>query len=76
MDFYRFIKGEYDREEFKKEFYEYVDNWEKIPKYLSIFENKFFDLYDEYKKDKINGTKKKEIITKIKAKKIRFNGLF
>src|SRR3989339_1436449 len=42
MDFYRFIKDGkgYDREDFKKEMYEYVINWEKIPKYIKIFENK------------------------------------
>ena len=77
MDFYRFIKGEYDRETFKKELYDYVNNWEKIPIYLSLFENMIEALYEKYKSNKIELTQLKKIIndTLIKEEK-HFNGLF
>lgn len=77
MDFYKFIKGEYDNDELKKELYEYVDNWEKILKYLSVLENKLFDLYEKYKSDKIELAELKKIINDIlKKDEVRFNGLF
>lgn len=77
IEFYRFIKGENDKKEFKKCLYDYVDNWEKIPKYINIFENNFIKLYDEYKNDKKTEQEVKEIITKkLKAKEDQFNGLF
>ena len=63
MDFYRFIKNEYNREEFKKELYEYVENWEKIPKYLGLFKIKLFDLYEKYKLNKIELSELKKIIS-------------
>ena len=77
IEFYRFIKGENDKKEFKKCLYDYVDNWEKIPKYIGIFENDFIKLYEEYKDDKKTEKEVKEIITKkLKAKEDQFNGLF
>jgi len=77
VEFYRFIKGENDKNEFKKCLYDYVDNWEKIPKYINIFENDFIKLYEEYKDDKKTEKEVKEIITKkLKAKEDQFNGLF
>ena len=79
MDFYRFIKNEkgYNREEFKKELYEYVVNWEKIPKYIGIFENKLIDLYEKYKQNKIDEQELKKIINNtLKKEEERFNGLF
>jgi len=77
MDFYRFIKGEYDREKFKKELYGYVNNWEKIPRYLSLFENKFFDLYLSYRKGKTNAGQLKKIVNDEIMEEVRaFNGLF
>lgn len=77
IEFYRFIKGENDKKEFKKCLYDYADNWEKIPKYISIFENDFIKLYEEYKDDKKTEKEVKEIITKkLKAKEDQFNGLF
>jgi DNA adenine methylase len=77
MDFYRFIKNEYNREEFKKELYEYVENWEKIPKYLSLFKTKLFDLYEQYKLNKIELNELKKIISEtLKNDEERFNGLF
>jgi len=76
-DFYRFIKGEYDREKFKKELFEYVNNWEKIPKYLSLFENKFFELYLSYKKGKFDVEQLKKIVgDEIMEEVMAFNGLF
>jgi len=77
IEFYRFVKGENNKAEFHKCLYDYADNWEKIPKYLKIFENDFIKLYDDFKKDKITEKEVKEIITKkIKAKEDQFNGLF
>ena len=77
IEFYRFIKGENDKKEFKKCLYDYADNWEKIPKYISIFENDFIKLYEEHKDDKKTEKEVKEIITKkLKAKEDQFNGLF
>lgn len=77
MDFYRFVKGEYDKNDFENELYEYVVNWEKIPKYLGIFENQFMQLYDKYKHDKISveqlGIDVNELI---KISENKFNGLF
>lgn len=79
MDFCRFIKNEdkYSREEFKKELYEYVINWEKIPKYTKIFENKLTKLYNDYKDDKIDDKKLEEmVIYYLKKEEEKFNGLF
>ena len=77
IEFYKFVKGKNSREDFKKELYDYVDNWEKIPKYLKIFENDLFRLYGKYKADKKTEQEVKETIThKLKAKEDQFNGLF
>lgn len=56
--FYSLLKEENEREDLKKELYEYVNNWEKIPKYIKIFENDLIDLYKDFKEDKIT---KKEL---------------
>jgi len=64
IEFYRFVKGENNKTEFKKCLYDYVDNWEKIPKYLKYFEKDLIKLYDEYKADKKNDKEIKEIIQK------------
>lgn len=77
IEFYRFIKGENNREEFKKALNEYVENWEKIPKYLSFFENQLVQLYNDYKTDTIELIQLQEIINKtLKDEEERFNGLF
>ena len=77
IEFYRFIKGENDKKEFKSCLYDYVDNWEKIPKYINIFENELVKLYGEYKDDKKSEKEVQKIITqKLKAKEDQFNGLF
>lgn len=77
MDFYRFIKDEYEKKEFEKELYGYLTNWEKVPKYLDLFEDQFVMLYNRYKRNKI----KKEQLEKsvgdyIKNSEEKFNGLF
>ena len=41
INFYKFVKGDKDRLTFKDELYKYVDNWEKIDKFIKLFENKF-----------------------------------
>ena len=77
IEFYRFVKGEKDKNEFKNCLYDYVNNWEKIPKYINIFENDFIKLYGEYKAEKKTEKEVREIITKkLKAKEDQFNGLF
>jgi len=77
IEFYRFVRSDNNKLEFKGCLYDYVDNWEKIPKYLDMFENEITDLYEEYKTDKITEKKLKEIITiKLKSKEDQFNGLF
>lgn len=77
IEFYRFVKGEKNKAEFKSCLYDYVDNWEKIPKYINIFENEIVKLYDDYKNDKKTEKEVKEIITeKLKAKEDQFNSLF
>jgi len=77
MDLYRFIKGEYDKDEFRKELYEYVINWEKVVKYLDLFEDQFVVLYDRYKRDKIKEEQlEKSVENYIKNSEGKFNGLF
>lgn len=77
IEFYRFVKGENDKKEFKNYLYDYVDNWEKIPKYIKIFKNDFVQLYNEYKDEKKSEKEVREIITeKLRAKEDQFNGLF
>jgi DNA adenine methylase len=77
IEFYRFIKGENDKEEFKACLYDYVNNWEKIPKYVSIFEADLIKMYGEYKEDKKTEEEVREIIKKkLKSKETQFNGLF
>jgi len=76
-DFYSLLKKENDRDEFKKELYEYVTNWEKIPKYIGIFENKIIKLYEKYKNDEITKEElSKQVKSVIKNEEDRFNGLF
>ncbi len=77
IEFYRFIQGKKNKIEFKNCLYDYVDNWEKIPKYINIFENEIIKLYNDYKCDKKNEKEVKKIITeKLKSKENQFNGLF
>lgn len=76
-DFYKFIKGEYDREEFKDELYGYVNHWEKIPNYVGLFENKLKQLYKRYRHNGISENKLEQIINEyIKIEIKKFNGLF
>lgn len=79
MDFYRFIKDEkgYSRKQFEKELYEYVENWEKIPKFLGLFEKHLSSLYEKYKADKIElPGLEKDIKQTLEKEEDRFNGLF
>jgi len=75
--FYSLLKEENEREKFKRELYKYVENWEKIPKYIEIFENDLINLYENFKKDKISNKEIEESINEILLKKEeQFNGLF
>ncbi len=76
-DFYSLLKDGKQREEFKKELYDYADNWEKIPKYISIFENKIVKLYEKYKNEEITKQElSKQVKLIIEKEEDRFNGLF
>lgn len=76
-DFYSLLKKGKQREIFKKELYDYVDNWEKIPKYISVFENKIVKLYELYKHDNISKTKlSRQVNSILKKEEDHFNGLF
>lgn len=76
-NFYKFVKGDENKKEFKKALYDYVDNWEKIPKYISIFENKITKLYGLYKNDDISKLElSKQVNSILKKEEARFNGLF
>lgn len=77
IEFYRFVKGENNQSEFKKCLYDYVDNWEKVPKFLNVFEHDLAILYNEYKLDKKSEQEIKEIIRfKLWENENHFNGLF
>lgn len=77
INFYKFIKGQENKQEFKKALYDYADNWEKIPKYIGVFEDKITKLYTDFKNDKITKDElKKTVNDYLKADEKKFNGLF
>ncbi len=75
IDFYSLLQADKERKEFKKELYEYANNWEKIPKYIKIFENDLIDLYKNFKETERRGLEAK-IKTLLLDKEDEFNGLF
>ncbi len=76
-DFYSLLKDGKQREGFKKELYDYVDNWEKIPKYVRIFENEIIKLYEEYKNEEVTKQElSRRVKSIIKKEDNLFNGLF
>lgn len=52
-NFYSLLKEGNKREEFKERLYKYASNWEEIPEYISVFENKFVKLYEKYKRNEV-----------------------
>lgn len=75
--FYSLLKDQKQHMQFKKVLYDYVDNWEKIPKYISIFENKIVNLYEKYKAEKITKEElSKQVRSILEKEEDRFNGLF
>lgn len=77
VDFYRFVKGEFNKKEFYREMYAYVDNWEKVPKYVGLFDNKLIDLYKKHKSGNISDEKLEiKVADLICSKQKSFNGLF
>lgn len=77
VEFYRFLKGGEGKDAFRICLYDYVDNWEKIPKYIEIFEEDLIFLYNDFRDEKKTHVEVKEIITKkLKEKEENFNGLF
>lgn len=76
-NFYSLLRDQKQYNQFKKELYEYVDNWEKIPKYIGVFENKLTKLYELYKHNEISKTElSKQVNAILKKEEGRFNGLF
>lgn len=77
MNLYRFVKDEYDITTFEKEIDAYVVNWEKIPKYINLFESDFVSLYRDYARGKLSennlGT---NVLKMLDARVEEFNGLF
>lgn len=77
MDFYRFLKGDYVTREFSEELYNYVHNWEKIPKYVTLFDDELVSLYSDMKKQPLSPLELKEKIKKlVRSQEVNFNGLF
>jgi DNA adenine methylase len=77
INYYRFLKGDLDREAFARELYAYVDNWEKVSAYLGLFEDEFIRFYHQYKHEAISADRMQQsIAASIKAKEAQFNGLF
>lgn len=54
IDFYKFIKGDLDRNTFEKELLLYSDTWDKIPKYISNLEKNVVWIYKEYTSNKLD----------------------
>ena len=76
-DFYSLLKETGEREQFKDELYENVINWEKIPKYIAVFEDKIIKLYAKYKRGEISGNELAKLVNSIlKKEENHFNGLF
>ena len=76
-NFYSLLRDQKQYSLFKKELYEYVDNWEKIPKYIGVFENKLVKPYELYKHNEISKNElSKQVNSILKKEESRFNGLF
>jgi len=54
MDFYRFVKGEKDREAFKEELYKYVERWGLLGEITNKISNDFLSLYHTYRSGEAN----------------------
>jgi len=54
MNFYRFVKGEKDHEEFKLELYKYVDRWELLGEITNKISDDFLFLYNAYQSGEVN----------------------
>jgi len=77
MNFYRYIKGEKNIEEFKREIYLYVEKWEKVEKFVKLLQAELLFLYNKFKNDEITKDFLKfEIIKSLNKKIDQFNGFF
>lgn len=77
IHFYSLLQDNQQYDEFKRELYEYVNNWEKITKYINIFENKLTELYELFKYNKITKPELSNKVTSIiREEEQNFNGLF
>lgn len=77
MDFYRFLKGDYATGEFADELYEYVHNWEKIPKYVALFNNELVTVYEEVAQGRMAAAGlRTRVEALVRGQENNFNGLF
>jgi DNA adenine methylase len=75
VNIYRFLGSATDRKKFAKYLLDYASNWDKISKYIKIFENDIRKHYNSYKQEGIANLKKSGGIL-IESKIDDFNGLF
>lgn len=77
MDLYRFLKGDYKTTEFVEEIRDYVQNWQKIPKYIVPLEERLADLFYRIQKNDISTELvTKEVASLVESQRSNFNGLF
>lgn len=77
MLIYKYISDGNHRSEFRRELYEYIENWERISVYLDKFGKLFQELYNEYKNGSIGSEELELKISAIlKSKMVDFNGMF
>ena len=63
IDFYRFLKGDYETELFETELFKYVIHWETISEYVSIFGDTFTQLYHDFQSAKMSQVELKKQVT-------------
>ncbi len=77
MDFYRFLKGDYVTDELAEQLYDYVYNWEKIPKFIALFNKELSDIYDDVRSGQLANSELNQRVERlIRSQENNFNGLF
>jgi DNA adenine methylase len=77
ISFYKILKDNKKRKNFKKELYKYVNNWDKIKVYLKVFGEEIIQIYNSYKNEKTSYDEFNfKINSLLERKIIPFNGLF
>ncbi len=54
--FYKYVKGNLDRELFKKELYRYVDCWENVHQTMEAILSELLKIYFDFRQDLLNGS--------------------